>query len=282
MQPQLKTLRRSSHVIPKGANIRSVRVAGNTDGYDGHCLRAYAYFGDQMPDIDPNSVDSINSIAKKYGPQRQDSKAPTFALTYQGTYHTLMSNCGFSEALAKDVEQKYHDLYVVSDQWVDAKLQQATKDGYITIAFGLRLRTPLLAQVIRGTKKTPHEANAEGRTAGNALGQSWCLLNTRASVEFMEKVRDSRFSNAIRPCAHIHDAQYFLVRDDIDVVAFANEHIVRAVEWQNHPDIWHDEVKLGGEFSIFYPDWSKEVGIPNNASEDDIREAFQKHLEKLG
>lgn len=35
-----------------------------TDGYDGHCLRAYAYFGDQMPDIDPTSVASINSISK--------------------------------------------------------------------------------------------------------------------------------------------------------------------------------------------------------------------------
>jgi len=36
-----------------------------TDGYDGHSLRAYGYFGDQMPDIDPTSVDSINSIAKR-------------------------------------------------------------------------------------------------------------------------------------------------------------------------------------------------------------------------
>ena len=35
------------------------------DGYDGHCLRAYSYFGTQMPDI-INTVDSINSIKKKY------------------------------------------------------------------------------------------------------------------------------------------------------------------------------------------------------------------------
>ena len=49
------------------------------DGFDGHCLRAYAYFGDQMPDIDPNSVESINSIEKKYKDLRSESKAPTFA-----------------------------------------------------------------------------------------------------------------------------------------------------------------------------------------------------------
>ena len=50
-----------------------------TDGYDGHCLRAYTYFGDRMPDIDPTSVESINSIEEKYPQERQDSKAPTFA-----------------------------------------------------------------------------------------------------------------------------------------------------------------------------------------------------------
>lgn len=48
------------------------------DKYDGHSLRAYAYFGDSMPDIE-NTVESINSIADKYKHLRQDSKAPTFA-----------------------------------------------------------------------------------------------------------------------------------------------------------------------------------------------------------
>lgn len=52
-----------------------------TDNYDGHALRAFAYFGDQMPDI-VNTVESINSIAIKSSPYyhlRQESKSPTFA-----------------------------------------------------------------------------------------------------------------------------------------------------------------------------------------------------------
>ena len=179
------------------------------------------------------------------------------------------------------IEEKYHALYVVSDQWVAAKLDQAMKDGFITAAFGLRLRTPLLKQVIRGTRKTPYEAEAEGRTAGNALGQSWCLLNSRAGSEFMGKVRMSKFRLDIKPCAQIHDAQYFLIKDDIEAIMYANEHVVKACEWQNHPDIWHPDVKLGGEFSIFYPTWDKEMGIPNNASADQIYQAVQKHMEKL-
>lgn len=252
-----------------------------TDGYDGHCLRAYAYFGDQMPDIDPNTVEGINAIADKYKGLRQKSKNPTFALTYQGDYGTLMRNYGFSEELARKCETSYASLYAVSVAWVNAKLDQATKDGYITAAFGLRVRTPLLHQVVRGTSKTPAAAEAEGRSAGNALGQSWCLLNSRAGSEFMGKVRSGPYRNAIKPCAQIHDAQYYLCRDNIDVIECANIHIVKACEWQDHPDIWHDEVKLGGEFSIFYPDWSKEVTLPNGASQADIYAAFEGHVNKL-
>lgn len=241
-----------------------------TDGYDGHSLRAYAYFGSQMPDIDPNSVDSINSVQKKYKPLRDRSKNPTFTLTYKGTFHALVKKYGFSVEQAKDIEAKYHELYKVSDDWVNTQLDQAMKDGYITAAFGLRLRTPLLKQVILGTSRTPFEAEAEGRTAGNALGQSWCLLNSRAGSEFMGKVRRSEFRLDIRPCAQIHDAQYFIVRDDIRPILYCNEHLVKAVQWQDHPDIWHDEVKIGGELSIFHPDWNHEIVIPNGATEAEI------------
>lgn len=252
-----------------------------TDGYDGHSLRAYSYWGDQMPDIDPASVESINSIQDKYKKPRQDSKAPTFALTYQGTYITLMKNCGFTEAQAKAIEAKFKDLYRVSIEYVQKKLDQASKEGFITAAFGLRIRTPLLAQVVRGTSRTPHEAEAEGRTAGNALGQSWCLLNERAGAEFMSKVRKSQHRLDIRPCAHIHDAQYYLVRESIAALLYVNEHLVEAVKWQNHPDIQHDQVHLGGNVSVFWPDWAHEIEIPNGVDENGLFEALSKKLERI-
>ena len=248
-----------------------------TDGYDGHSLRAYAYFGNQMPDI-IDTVESINTIQKLYGSLRYDSKAPTFALTYQGTFATLMKNCGFSEEKAKSIEKKYHELYEVSDRWVATKLDEASRVGYVTIAFGLRLRTPMLKQVIRGTSKTPQEAEREGRTAGNALGQSYCLLNSRAGVEFNGKVRKSQHRLNIRPSAQIHDAQYFIIKDDISAISYTNEHLVKAVQWQEDPDIAHDEVKLGGELSIFYPTWKTEITIPNYASDQEIFEIVDKAM----
>lgn len=251
-----------------------------TDGYDGHSLRAHAYFGDQMVG-DFSTVAQINAIQDNYKELRQDSKTPTFLLTYGGTYIGIMQQCGWDETKAKSVEHLYHELYKESDAWVQRKLDQASKDGYVTVAFGLRVRTPLLAQVIRSTSKTPFQAEAEGRTAGNALGQSWCLLNSRAGSEFLGKVRQSRHRHEIRPCAQIHDAQYLLVKDDIDTIRYTNEHIVIACQWQDNVEIWHDTVKLGGQFSIFYPDWSQEIGIPNGATEDQVYTAFGKHLAKL-
>ena len=266
---------RVSAVTTKDPN----KVKVYTDGFDGHSLRAYSYFGDQMQGI-VDTVESINSIQSLYKGLRQDSKAPTFALTYQGTYITLVKNCGFTEEMAKQIESKYHELYKASDEWIADKLNQASKCGYITAAFGLRVRTPLLHQVIRGNRKTPFEAEAEGRTAGNALGQSWCLLNTRACTEFMSKVRASKYRNDIRPSAHIHDAQYYLVRDDIGAVMFTNEHLVKAVEWNDHPDIYHPEVGFGGELSVFYPSWANEIGIPNNATKPEIFAIVQSTIDQ--
>ena len=270
MLQRFETLKKSTLKIPQGAKVRSIKRVGQTDGYDGHSLRAFAYFRDKMPDI-VDTVDSINTIQKKYKPLRDRSKNPTFTLTYQGTWHALVKKYGFSEEQAKEVEAKYHELYKVSDDFINAKLDQAMTDGYITAAFGLRLRTPLLKQVIRGTSRTPYEAEAEGRTAGNALGQSWCLLNSRAGSEFMNNVRVSDFRLDIRPCAQIHDAQYYIIRDKIEVVKYVNDHLPAAMAWQNHPKIWHEEVKLSGaQVEIFHPDWNHGIELPNGATEEEI------------
>jgi DNA polymerase-1 len=66
----------------------------------------------------------------------------------------------------------------------------------------------------------------------------------------------------------------------MEILQFVNEHLVKAVNWQDHPDIWHDEVKLGGELSVFYPSWAEELTIPNQASSDDIKVLAADHYNK--
>jgi len=255
-----------------------------TDGYCGHCLRAFSYFSDQCPDI-IDTVESINSIKKLYPDLRQESKGPTFALTYQGTWHTLVNNLGFDKDKAQAIEKGYHALYEESDQYVQNRLQQASKDGFVEVAFGLRVRTPLLKQVVFGTDSVPYEAKAEGRTAGNALGQSYGLLNNRAMNTFMEKVRASKYRLDILPVGQIHDAGYYLIRDDADVMHFANQGITEAMAWQELPEIQHPRVKLGAQLDIFWPDWAHSVTLPTTATKEEIinicATAKENHLKEL-
>lgn len=185
---------------------------------------------------------------------------------------------GFSKEEALSIESKYHELYKESDEWVQKTMNQAALDGYVTVAFGLRVRTPVMHQCILGLKNTPKEAEAEKRTAANACGQSYGLLNSRAGVQFNEEVRNSKYRLDIRPVAQIHDAQYFLVRDTEEVILWANEHLVKAVEWQEDPAIYHPQVKLGGEFSIFYPAWNEELTIPNNCTLENLHDIVKMYL----
>lgn len=245
-------------------------------GFDGHCLRAAYYFRDQCPEIDLEDPASVNTIKKKYPELRQDSKAPTFLLTYGGTYHGMMSNLGWSEEKSKAIEKGYHDLYQVSDAYVQERLKQASKDGYVEVAFGLRVRTPLLKQVIYGSRGMPYEASAEGRTAGNALGQAYGLLNNRAAVEFMQKVWASKYRYDIKPVALIHDAIYVVIRNDVEVVEFANRELIKSMQWQELPEIQHPTVKLGAALDIFWPDWAHATTLPNNADQKTIMELCSK------
>lgn len=195
-----------------------------------------------------------------------------------------MSNLGWPEDKAKAIENGYHALYEESDKYVQTRLQQAAKDGYVEVAFGLRVRTPLLKQVVFGSSSMPYEAAAEGRTAGNALGQSYGLLNNRSMNAFMEKVRVSKYRLDILPIGQIHDAQYFLIRDNAEVMHYANQGITKAMSWQELPEIEHPTVKLGAQLDIFWPDWAHAITLPEKATEADIINicaiAKQKHLKE--
>jgi len=253
-----------------------------TDGYDGHCLRAYSYFKNKMTDIDGTTVEGVNSISEKYGSLRQNSKAPTFLLTYGGTHHGLMNNCGFDALMAMQIETNYHELYKVSDVWVKTQIDGAMNNGYVEAAFGLRVRTPILHQVVLTERHTPYAAKAEARTAGNALGQSWGLLNNRAGSEFMRRVRQHgtlgsrQLRNDIKPCCQIHDAQYYLVRDDVEVLVWFNQNLIECVTWQDHPAISHPDVKISGQVAIYFPNWANEYKLPTRASVEDVHALADK------
>ena len=261
---------RINTVLTKDPNKEKVWV----DGYDAHCFRAYYYFKDQMPDIEYN-VESINSIKNRYPQLRQDSKAPSFALQYGGQYFTLMNNCGFDEKTAKSIEANYHKMYQVSDDWVADKIALAEKQGYIISAFGLKIRTPIVGRTVLGTSKTPYKATAEARSLANAVsGQSYGLLTNRATNAFMERVWDSEYRNDILPIAMIHDAVYFIVRDDVRVIEWVNRYLIKEMQWQELDEIKHPQVHLEAELDL-YPTWDKPITLANNINQKQIKETVK-------
>lgn len=214
----------------------------------------------------------INSIKKEHPALRQSSKPVTFALQYAGTPRTLVSNSGFDQEEALGIYSRYHELYKVSAIYAETRKAEAAKQGYAEVAFGLRVRTPLMSQVVWGSSRIPHEAQAEGRTLGNALSQSYGLLNNRAAAAFMEIVRNSKYRLDIKLVALIHDAIYLLIRDDVTIVEWVNNELIKAMQWQELPEIQHPTVKLGAELDLFWPSWASKVTLPNNADAATIKQ----------
>jgi DNA polymerase-1 len=223
-----------------------------------------------MPDIQ-DTVTSINSIETKYPDLRQKSKGPTFALTYNGTWHTLVSNIGIPKDEAKEIEANYHELYKVSDKFTNKNIKFAEKNGYMKCAFGLRIKCPILARTLHDNSATPYASTAEARSANNAVTQSWGMLINRALIATNKLLEASEFVYDIRPINTIHDAAYFLVRDTPEAVKFLNDTLIKEMQWNAHPSIRSKDVSMGASLEIG-KSWDKQTSLPNGASIKQIKE----------
>jgi DNA polymerase-1 len=271
---------RISALLTKDPN----KLAVYTDGYDGHCLRAYYYFREHMPDVTAeieagrDRVEAINSIEERYPKLRQHSKGPTFALTYMGTWRTLVKTFGLKQEVAQAIEDNYHDLYSVADKWVMDRLEEASKTGYVELAFGLRLRTPLLTKVVFNSASMPFQAHQEMKTAGNALGQSYGLLNSHSANLFMKRVWDSEYRYSVFPCMQVHDSQYYMVRNTVSCLKWVNDNLIECMEWNQLPPIQHPDVGLGATLELYHRNWAEKLTIPNRASKLEIQYAIKWQL----
>jgi len=251
-----------------------------TDGYDPHSMRTYAYWPEKFQHL-PNTVQGINRIKDENDAERSSSKTISFALQYLGTWATLVKNCGFSKDEAMKIEDNFHKLYAVSGTWVKAKIDEASKIGYGTGAFGLRIRTPLLHKCQMNSRRTLREADAEARSLGNAVsGQSYGLLNNRAANEFMSRVWASEFKYKIMPVALIHDAIYLLIKAEPEVIKFANDNLVECMAWKGLPEIADPRVPLPADLDIFYPNWSHGITLPNQADVETIKTTLINGVKK--
>lgn len=223
----------------------------------------------EIPTVNYN-VAQIEYVKNTYPKDRSRSKPVTFALQYFGNEGTLVRNSGFTKDEAHEIVHNYKTLYKVSEDYKCARQQLCCKDGYATVAFGLRVRTPLLEKTILGNSKTLREAEAEARSVGNAMFQSYGLLNNRAAIAFMNKVWASSYKYSIFLVSMIHDAIYLIIKNDLDTLKWVNDNLPQEMSWQELPEIQHPKVKLGAELDVHYPSWAQAITLPNHATREEI------------
>ena len=195
-------------------------------------------------------------------------------MQYSGSFITLVNNCGFPEDQAKEIEKRYHELYKVADAWVADLIEKAKVCGFIHMAFGARIRTPLLAKCVSGTEyKMPYGAKKEARSAGNAATQSYCVLTLRALNAFMERVWASPYRYQILPSGTIHDAIYLMEPNNAEILTWVNTNLIECMAWDDLPELKHPVVKITSALDVFWPNWANAIGLPVNGSKQEIQKA---------
>lgn len=255
-----------------------------TDGFDSHSLNTHAYadgtetwYSQITNPLDPASINQIIDIAPD---DRRASKPTTFALQFFGDHKTLMNNQGYSEKKSVRLVQAFKTLYVKYFEFIDKVLDQGMEDGFITLAYGLRIDAPACAKSIANTSVTPSTVAAERRSLGNAKCQSFGCVNTFAADDFMRRVWASEWKYQIHPMALIHDAIYLFAPQDLNCIKWINENLIECMASQTHPDIFHVDVKLEAELDVHYPTWAEACTLPNNAAMDEIIKHIKQLVEK--
>ena len=247
-------------------------------GFDGHSLRALAFFPEELPEgLKIDSKEDNTLIKKEYGDIRGKSKSPSFAMQYGCGPGKIQQLLKCSKAKAEQVYSAFHNLYSGLADFSQKNKIHGMTNGYVTGAFGLRLRTPKLKAHKSGTKEST-EVGSEARSASNMVTQSWGMLMNRAFIDFDNRVEKSPYSNKIRLINTIHDAVYLLVRDEPEVIHWVNINLVDCMKWQDGL-IASDEVKMEAEID-FGLDWAHQETLHNNATIEEIT-AFSSAIKMM-
>lgn len=254
-----------------------------TDGFDSHSLNTYTFANGTEPwysqITDPNDPNIINLIKTIAAGDRKASKPATFALQFLGDHKTLMNNLGYSEEKAKRIHTAYISKYVVYFDELKKLTDQAGRDGYITVAYGLRIDCPALAKSVAGSKVTPSVVAAEIRSISNAVCQSYGMMNTFAATDFMEAVWASKFRYTIMLEALIHDAIYTFAPRTLEAVEFVNHNLIKAMTSQTEANLGDYGIPLSAALDVHPQDWSKSFELPNVTNQTEIADLFNNYLQ---
>ena len=182
-----------------------------------------------------------------------------------------MRKFGFSKKKAKFIEKSHKTLFKEYYQYISDRLDEAQVTGFVRLAYGLKLRTPVIKAGIKGGA-SKQAIEQERRSAGNALFQSYGLMTMRAFSKFMEMVRNHKeYYYQVRPIITIYDSIYLDIPNDIDCLHWCNENLIKCMrDITGCPELSHPIISLESDLEVFYPSWSDPISLSNGLSKQEI------------
>jgi len=219
------------------------------DGYEGHSLRASVYFKDELEErgifINPDDKESVNRVQNEAADLRQKSKSITFLKIYGGRAGKIQKTLKCSRERAEEISDAFDNLYRATKQFNDSNILLAKQQGYLDVAFGLRVKCP------RINAKDSKVASSEGRSINNSSTQSYGMLTNKASIIFLEKLKASKYPLDIKMINQVHDCIYFIVKEDVEVIKWLNDNLIEAMSWKDDPAL-EGPVPMEAELDIGY------------------------------
>lgn len=180
---------------------------------------------------------------------------------------------GFNKSDSIAIETRYHEMHEETDNWVNNHIEEAISTGYVPLAFGGKLRTPILHNSV-SLNTLSRQAQEEKRSAGNAMMQSYCTVTVVALKKFMELVHDSKYRGSIRPICTIHDSIYLEADNDLETIKFVNDNLIRIMGIKDLKELGDERLGLPSSLDVNYPDWSYAIELKNDISQKEILETL--------
>jgi DNA polymerase-1 len=241
-----------------------------TEGFDGHSLRCSVFFKDELEErglfLDPSDPKSINRIKEEADDLRSASKPVSFGKQYGAGAAKIAKTMGCSLERAREISDAYDELYKATIQYSRKNALFAKQNGYVTGAYGLKLRTPGIYSSDDGIR------SSEERSLNNMTVQSWGLLMNRAGILMQEAIERDGMTDSVILINQIHDALYLMIKDDPNVIKWVNDHLIKYMI----EDFVEDQpIPLTAELDIGYS-WDTMITLPNGISTEKVKEHRKK------
>ena len=141
------------------------------------------------------------------------------------------------------------------------------KKGFYVTPYGLKIRAPEINAM--------DEAKAQSaiRTAQNTLFQGTGAMTMIDSLNrFQNLIEDSGLDDDIIMITTIHDSVYMYIREDIKIIKWVNENLIREMVKDLFPN---QQISNDAELDIGYA-WSQHETISKTATEEEITEVLTK------